>query len=451
MSTPHTLDGYIRVSRVMGREGPGYISPDVQREAIERWAAYRGVVIAEWHVDEDQSGGTQNRPGLREAMRRIEAGETGGLACWRLNRFARNVAAAIGDVQTIQAADAQLVCVEEDIDTTAGPFGSFMLTILLAVATLERDNLMASWETAKMRALQRGAPIGPTPFGYERTAEGTLQPHPDQGPVVTRAFELAASAGPQAALAYLRDHAPERTWSTFTLRRFLAARSYLGEIHYGDQVVSDSHTPLVTRAVWTAAQLPEGQRRRRAADFPLSGLATCATCGEGMIGGRAGGSRGRTSTRTYRCRASLTSFKGERCPKPATVNAATLEEHVRTQLAAVLAELRLTVGEPDTELVVLEEALAQAETELSEFASDLALRRALGDAYAAHRDERIAAIEIAREAYENAARTTTSKEIAAADLDASGDLEGLARAVLSGVTVQPGRGNVPERVTLNVL
>jgi hypothetical protein len=34
------------VSRVAGREGAAYISPDVQREAIERWANYRGVVIA---------------------------------------------------------------------------------------------------------------------------------------------------------------------------------------------------------------------------------------------------------------------------------------------------------------------------------------------------------------------------------------------------------------------
>lgn len=61
------MDGYIRVCRRMGREGPGYISPDVQRESIQRWADYRGVEIAAWHVDEDESGGTQNRPGLRTA------------------------------------------------------------------------------------------------------------------------------------------------------------------------------------------------------------------------------------------------------------------------------------------------------------------------------------------------------------------------------------------------
>jgi hypothetical protein len=43
----------------MGRKGPGYISPTVQKEAIARSAQYRGVEIAAWHVDEDESGGTQ--------------------------------------------------------------------------------------------------------------------------------------------------------------------------------------------------------------------------------------------------------------------------------------------------------------------------------------------------------------------------------------------------------
>jgi len=33
----------------MGRAGPGYLSPTVQREAIQRWAGYRQVQISAWH------------------------------------------------------------------------------------------------------------------------------------------------------------------------------------------------------------------------------------------------------------------------------------------------------------------------------------------------------------------------------------------------------------------
>ena len=61
ITTPSRMDGYIRVSRVAGREGPSYISPTVQRASIEKWADYRGVEIVAWHVDEDESGGDDVR------------------------------------------------------------------------------------------------------------------------------------------------------------------------------------------------------------------------------------------------------------------------------------------------------------------------------------------------------------------------------------------------------
>src|SRR2546421_2393489 len=157
------MDGYVRVSRRMGREGPGYISPDVQREAIQRWADYRGVEIAAWHFDEDESGGSQNRPGLRAAMDRIEAGETDGIAVWKIDRFARNVHEAVRDVKRMQSRPgrpAHFASVTEDIDPT-GPFGDFILTIMLAVATLQRDSLVEGWKIAKARAMDRDVKIGP--------------------------------------------------------------------------------------------------------------------------------------------------------------------------------------------------------------------------------------------------------------------------------------------------
>ena len=61
MKKPTQMDGYVRVSRRMGREGPGYISPEVQREAIQRWADYRGVTIPVWETDEDESAHRRGR------------------------------------------------------------------------------------------------------------------------------------------------------------------------------------------------------------------------------------------------------------------------------------------------------------------------------------------------------------------------------------------------------
>ena len=71
-----TLDAYIRVSQVRGREGESFISPEVQREQIARWAKMRGATIVAEHEDLDQSGGKMSRPAFDQMMERVAAGET---------------------------------------------------------------------------------------------------------------------------------------------------------------------------------------------------------------------------------------------------------------------------------------------------------------------------------------------------------------------------------------
>jgi site-specific DNA recombinase len=55
------MDGYIRVSRVAGREGESFISPEVQRAKIAGWAELQGVVIVRWWEELDQSGRRRDR------------------------------------------------------------------------------------------------------------------------------------------------------------------------------------------------------------------------------------------------------------------------------------------------------------------------------------------------------------------------------------------------------
>jgi site-specific DNA recombinase len=455
-SKPHRMDGYVRVSRRMGREGPGYISPSVQREAIQRWADYRGIEIAAWHVDEDESGGTQNRPGLREAMRRVEGGETDGIACWRLNRFARNVAGAVADVERVHAAGGHLAFVEEDIDPT-GPFGSFILTVLLAVATLERDNVVAGWKTAKSRAVDRGVQIGPTPFGYERVTskdggDSVLSVHPVDGPVVTEAFRLAARQGMDAAHAHLLEHGNGRTWTGWTVRRLLGKRSYLGEARYGELMNATAHPPLVDRATWEAAQPEPAERRRPKATFPLSGLATCAQCGHPLVGAR-GGNDGR---RMYRCSAALALFKGERCGSPTTVTAELLEQLVRAEIIAALSDHPGYVGGDDTAgaLRDAEATLEQCEQALEGLLDDAVdLRGTLGPVgFQRVAQEHVDAVDAARAAYREAARhserqvhVATPALVESADL---GELGELVPALLENVIVTRGRSPLAGRVRI---
>ncbi len=439
-SAPQRMDGYVRVSRRMGREGPGYISKEVQRAAIQKWADYRGVQIAEWHEDEDESGGTQDRPGLRRIMDRIESGETDGIACWRLNRFARNVAGAVGDVKRIQAAGGVLAFVEEDIDPT-GPFGEFILTVLLAVSELELNNVKAGWKTAKARAVERGAHIGPAPFGYLPRDDGTLDVDRKRGAIVTEAFAVAAREGLPATVAFLRGHVPERTWTAFTTRRFVACRTYLGRVDYGDLVCEDAHDALVTRAIFEAANhgIGEvGERRLPAGDFPLSGVAECGSCGGHMVGGRGGSDK----RRVYRC--------ANRCEAPTVVSADLLEPHVVGELREAFRHPGFQVGSvsPDTDAAVA--AVEEAERELDAFASDLKARRRLKHRYDRHLEQRVAAVENAEEALRAAlaqaehARVVVPDELWD-DLQPA-ELTEVLRAGLETVIVARGRRPLAERV-----
>ncbi len=433
------LDGYVRVSRVAGRDGPSYISPSVQREAIERWASYKTVQIDEWHVDEDWSGGASSRPGLDRAVDRAVSGQTGGIVSWKIDRFSRLTEQGLRDLRRLNEVGARLAFVVEDIDTSS-PIGRMVYTIMLAQAEYFLEQTKASWITAKRRAVDRGAFIGPTPIGYRRRDDATLEPDPAFGPVVSEGYRLAARSSLQAAAEHFRRRIPGRRWTAATVRRVLASRVYLGETRNGSMVQAGTHVALTDRATWEAAQSAPSERLPAEA-FPLSGLLRCATCEGPMIGGRGG-----IGQRTYRCAQTLsgTVRAGAKCPQGATVTAERVEAYVRSQIAVVVAGMRVVVTAPEPDgLDRLERGVDDAEMELDAFAADLTVRRALGDRYHAHLQSRVDAVARARAEYRVAARRAS--EVEAFDVDAmlAGDPEALVvglRSIFDSIVVRPGRG-----------
>ncbi len=75
-AAPTRMTGYIRVSRVAGRTGESFISPELQRRQIAAWATMKGVEIVAWEEDLDVSGGRRDRPGLDRFMDALRAATT---------------------------------------------------------------------------------------------------------------------------------------------------------------------------------------------------------------------------------------------------------------------------------------------------------------------------------------------------------------------------------------
>ncbi|MBA2241044.1 MAG: recombinase family protein, partial [Solirubrobacterales bacterium] len=337
------LDGYVRVSRVGARAGEGYISPDVQREAIASYAKELGGEVVAWHDDQDFTGGNMDRPGFQAILERLRAGETDGIVVMKVDRFARSVADGAGVVREIVNAGQVFASYLERIDPRT-PEGRYMLTSFLANAELYLDQTKAGWQTSKRRAIARGVHIGPTPVGYRREPSRPLIVDPVYGPAITALFERAKTEPSGAELArFMTTRAPRKggqPWQSSEIRRWLRNRVYLGEVRYGDHFANpQAHEPLTSAEAFAEAQRAPGrQRRNGGSPFLLSGLVRCSCCRYSMSGFNHGGAG---DTRVYRCGRAKT--RG--CSEASVIVAERLEEHVVGLVREHLHGLRLEASE----------------------------------------------------------------------------------------------------------
>ena len=446
------LSGYIRVSSVAGRSGEDYISPTVQRDAISAYAAELGGEITEWFTDEDYSGGTVDRPAFQAALAKSRAGDADGIVVMRIDRFARTVPEGAAIARELVDMGQVFASCQERIDPRT-PTGRYMLTAFLANGELFLDQMKASWKVAKRRAVERGAPIGPTPFGYLRVksppvkpnqvspaeaasltgrepAVGTVIPDPVTGPLVVEVFRRSAAGESVGEIAeWLRGrYVPEgrRPFSGNEVRRWLTNRFYLGEIHYGE--FAGQVEPLVDARTFEAAQPGPARQKRRSEAMPLAGLLRCENCGEPMSGNRFGGPRAQTAI--YRC--------GERCGSGAVITAYLIEDFIFGLVRDAIAGFQLAGSRGD--LAALDEAVAVAERELDAFVGNLTVRASLGEAKWEQGIERRAdALSVARAERGAAVR---ADRLLSVDLSnpSEHDLRGFAFAVMDAVYVGRGRG-----------
>jgi site-specific DNA recombinase len=401
---PLRLVGYVRVSRVAGREGESFISPDVQRERIAKLADLRGHAVIEWVEDLDQSGAKWERPGLQRALEMVEHGEADGVAVAKLDRLARSVVDGGMALRRLQEAGGSLVLVEEGLDTST-PAGRAMMTILLAFAELELDRIRDSWADARERAIRRGVHITRVPpVGYRRAGDGRLEPDPETAPVVREVFRRRAEGTSWSDLcAFLDERLPRENggrWTRGTVTWIIQNRTYLGEARAGTVVNANAHPPLVARAKFEAARSKTGRLPRRENSSLLQGIIRCAACGHTLTSM----SDGRRGYSNYRCRKR---HSDGICPDPAGISVSRADRYVQEQfLIRYLNAVELT-GEiavveigarTDDGVDAAERALEAAEAELVAY-RDAQLISVIGqEAFAGGLRERARAVEEARQA-----------------------------------------------------
>jgi DNA invertase Pin-like site-specific DNA recombinase len=374
------VDIYVRVSRVGGRER--LISPEEQERSGLRLAQERGLHIGKVLTDLDESGGKLERPGLQEALSRVEAGDSGGLIVAWLDRLSRDSEHALRLVRRISEAGGVIYAPDAPSDWTT-PEGELQAGIVFAFAQYVRQRARAGFERAKARAIESGIPVHTRPpVGYRTRPDRRLEPDPETAPIVREAFEMRARGeGPAAIAEFLAERGVQTsqgssTWSKQAVYGLLKNRTYLGELHYGRDgrfVNESAHEPIVDLALYQAANKAKTSRLAPVAektDWLLAGLLRCEACRYAMQGTTT--SRGK---RIYRC---TRRHAAGMCPLPARIDASRIEGMVEGLVWRHVADAEAREQPPRSDLRELEAAFEQAEAKLARWTSAEILE-ALGD------------------------------------------------------------------------
>ncbi|MCJ2037545.1 recombinase family protein [Methylobacterium sp. E-041] len=139
--------GYVRVST-------GDQSVEAQRHSI-------GLIhkVEDWFCDEGVSGVVRalDRPGFSALLKYTRKGDT--LIVGAVDRLGRDTLDVLGTVKALQAKGVAIISLREGFDLST-PIGKAMLTMLAAVAELERANIKARQMAGIQRAKAEGRAFG---------------------------------------------------------------------------------------------------------------------------------------------------------------------------------------------------------------------------------------------------------------------------------------------------
>lgn len=304
----------------------GY-SLEAQKERLTKYADFQNMEVVREYCDAGKSGKSiAGRPEFAQMLQDVADDRDGVdyILVFKLSRFGRNAADVLNSLQYIQDFGVNLICVEDGIDSSKDS-GKLTITVLSAVAEIERENILVqTMEGRKQKAREGKWNGGVAPFGYNTDSKGdTLIIEPDEAEIVKIIYDkyVNEELGIDMICNYLNQHGYEkRKTRDFELNYFtrglivniLDNPVYTGKIAYGksktqkvkgtrdqyqrvktdDYLLADGrHEAIISESLWEAAQ----QKRKENSvkwnkthslehEHILSGVVKCPLCGTGMAG-----------------------------------------------------------------------------------------------------------------------------------------------------------------------
>ncbi len=198
--TPETrVIGYVRVSTEDQTENG--VSLAAQRHRLQAYGEAHGLQLV--RIEEDagiSARRTTNRPGLQRALLALRDGDADGLVAVKLDRLSRTTSDILDLVSRAEKERWALHSIEERLDTES-PHGRFVVTVLAALAQMEREQIGERTRTAMAELRRQGRKTSSRPpFGFRFQGDRVVTV-PSEHKILRRMLQHHAEGAGEYAVA----------------------------------------------------------------------------------------------------------------------------------------------------------------------------------------------------------------------------------------------------------
>jgi DNA invertase Pin-like site-specific DNA recombinase len=249
-------------------------SLDAQRDACEAYVtsqkAEGWVALRDRYDDGGFSGGTLDRPALKQLLSDIEAGLIDVIVVYKIDRLSRSLMDFARLVEVFDRNNVTFVSVTQAFNTTTS-MGRLTLNILLSFAQFEREvigeRIRDKFAASRKRGMWMG---GFVPMGYD-VKDRKLVVNEAEATAVRMIFDRFAALGSASILARalqaedVRNKRGKRIDKGF-IYKLIGSRVYLGEAVHKGMSYPGEHDAIISQDLWDRVHsiLKQSPRDRRA-------------------------------------------------------------------------------------------------------------------------------------------------------------------------------------------
>mgnify|MGYP001605248848 CR=1 FL=1 len=362
---------YIRVS-TEDQAKEGY-SLEVQREYLESFAKREGLEIFKIYQDDGISGYSTERPALKELLKDAKDRKFDLVLVYKIDRFSRNLKDLLNLVDELSSSGVGFKSATEPFDTTTSA-GKLMFQQLGSFAEFERNRIAERVFPGMIKGVQQGNWQGAryAPYGYRYNKQKKLlEIDEEESKVVKLIYTMfLCDKSIRNITEYLtrKGHRNRKgnIFSTKLIGDILKNKIYTGKLvwnaHFYDKtqktkkgyryiknspekviISQGKHQPIISEEDFELVQeklkVRRIEQRRKASDYPLSGILYCAKCNHKYLGSSSiSNHRTGVKKRWYRCAGPYRSFI--RC-KNKSVKGQEIESEVSEILETLLKNDKL--------------------------------------------------------------------------------------------------------------